>query len=36
MMIIHDYAELCYMYTIGGVYYVYPGATHTRFEHSIG
>ena len=21
---------------IGGVCYVYPGATHTRFEHSIG
>ena len=21
---------------VGGVYYVYPGATHTRFEHSIG
>ena len=25
-----------YFCDIGGVCYVYPGATHTRFEHSIG
>lgn len=26
---------LC-MPTVGGAYYVYPGASHNRFEHSIG
>lgn len=27
-----------YIYVLfaGGAHYVYPGATHTRFEHSIG
>lgn len=27
---------LFFFFCAGGVYYVYQGATHTRFEHSIG
>ncbi len=28
--------DLYYKFKLGGVYYVFPGASHNRFEHSLG
>ena len=36
IMSIQYYIANYKLFLIGGVYYVYHGATHTRFEHSIG
>ena len=30
------YARLKNMYQLGSLYHVFPGATHTRFAHSLG
>lgn len=32
----HDFVRLAKIRQLGLVHYVFPGATHTRFEHSIG
>ena len=31
-----QFQRLRYIKQLGGACYVYPGATHNRFEHSIG
>ncbi|KAJ8259442.1 hypothetical protein GJAV_G00169310 [Gymnothorax javanicus] len=31
-----QFQRLRYIRQMGSVYFVYPGATHNRFEHSIG
>ncbi|XP_046571895.1 deoxynucleoside triphosphate triphosphohydrolase SAMHD1-like [Haliotis rubra] len=31
-----QFQRLRYLTQLGGVYFVFPGATHNRFEHSIG
>ena len=32
----HEFERLRYLHQLGTCYYVFPSATHTRFEHSIG
>src|SRR3990170_3827484 len=32
----HEFERLRYLHQLGPCYYVFPSATHTRFEHSVG